>query len=232
MQKKLPILLAAAFGGISPNLMRLALQLTQKNAELPEATYLLGLVIFAIMGAVIALIWEETDFKKAFYLGIGLPAFIQMGAGEIQMSQQLQQSILPPDQPAQSQLFNAPDNEELFHQALLLPQESSNRKLQITVNKIDVKCFVIFESESKRSEEAYWSRALSKYQAFDVPDFATRFYVRISKTVSEPVQLPKLAGSAPKYLVSISKARWSGFFEALGFSMSSNYKIELIAQQP
>jgi hypothetical protein len=71
---------AGAFGGIFPNVLRLAMILIANGEDkIPSYTYLYGLILFAILGAGVVYFWQETDFKKAVYLGIGLPSFLQLG---------------------------------------------------------------------------------------------------------------------------------------------------------
>ena len=80
MNGKLLIALAAAFGGISPNLLSLSLGLIGDNAEVGKpATYAFGLLLFAAMGGATALIWGEKIPKRAYFLGLGLPGMVQAG---------------------------------------------------------------------------------------------------------------------------------------------------------
>ncbi|NIV72361.1 MAG: hypothetical protein GWN16_09565, partial [Calditrichae bacterium] len=141
-------MLSAAIGGISPNILRLAVSLMQENAELPEASYLLGLAIFAVMGAVVALIWKETDLKRAFYLGIGLPAFIQMSAGELSYTT----SMAINDKISEHNLV---EQEWVSEPAFLimpasLPQPGP-RKLALRFNKFQSRFTVIFISADSSS---------------------------------------------------------------------------------
>ena len=50
---------------------------------MPEITYLIGVCIFFTMGAGIALAFKEIEPKKAFFLGLSLPAMLQSGASDI-----------------------------------------------------------------------------------------------------------------------------------------------------
>jgi hypothetical protein len=79
MKARKAIALAAGFGGISPNLLQIAIDLVGKR----EVTYIhmgyfIGLLLLASMGAGIALIWGETDLKRAYYLGLGFPSLMQV----------------------------------------------------------------------------------------------------------------------------------------------------------
>ncbi len=81
MSLKMRIGLAAAFGGMSQNLLMIAVDLTKEKAEMPEITFVIGLAIFGLMSAGLALVWDENDLKKAFYLGLSLPSIIQLTVG-------------------------------------------------------------------------------------------------------------------------------------------------------
>jgi len=70
---------AAGFGGIAPNLFRLSTDM-MGGTELPGLSYLLGMLMFAIIGGGTALALGETEAKKAFFLGLGLPAMFQATA--------------------------------------------------------------------------------------------------------------------------------------------------------
>ncbi len=218
MNLKMSILLSAAFGGISPNLFRLAVNLTQPNAELPQPTYFLGLLIFALMGAGVAYIWEETNLKKAFYLGLGLPAFIQLSAGEIsgtEMSAYLQQEM-PPVATA------APDPQNMAAPFQILPatfhQDSTQaRTITITLDKYIPTYTIVFSSEGNVLEKIVRSRPRQLTRTFRVPGFATQFRIKIRKSMSEAQPLPQEPGAAPRYRISVKESIWKGLLEAIGF---------------
>lgn len=85
MKKKIGIGLSAGFGGIAPNLFRLASDMT-KGEGLPEMSYIIGVMLFAIMGAATALALGETEARKALFLGLGLPAMFQSAAQDVSAS--------------------------------------------------------------------------------------------------------------------------------------------------
>lgn len=76
MENKRAILLVGAFGGVLPNLLRLAVDV--QKTGMPEPTYWVGFGIWGICGALIALVWGETNLKKVLYLGLGLPSLLQL----------------------------------------------------------------------------------------------------------------------------------------------------------
>ncbi len=82
MRTTTKISLAAGFGGISPNIFFIGAICLAGPVDIPGSTriltYMLGLLLFSGMGAGVAFIWGEKDLKRAFYLGLGLPAFMQL----------------------------------------------------------------------------------------------------------------------------------------------------------
>ncbi len=218
MNIKLPVLLSAAFGGISPNLFRLAVNLTQPNAELPQPTYFLGLLIFALMGAGVAYIWEENNLKKAFYLGLGLPAFIQLSAGELsstEMTAYLYRQMPPVATAAPAQQNMAVSFQLIpatFHQ-----DTTEARTITITLDKYIPTYTIVFSSEEDVLEKVVRSRPRQLTRTFRVPGFATQFRIKIRKSMSKAQPLPREPGAAPRYRISVQESFWKGLLEAIGF---------------
>jgi hypothetical protein len=57
--------------------------MTVPGASLPSPSYLLGILLFAFMGGVTALAFDEVDKRKAVLLGLGLPAMFQSSAQDM-----------------------------------------------------------------------------------------------------------------------------------------------------
>jgi hypothetical protein len=72
------IFVVGAFGGMSPFLLRLAMDLINNKSRIEFITtsIAIGIALLAILGGGIATIWKESDLKKAFYLGLGLPSLL------------------------------------------------------------------------------------------------------------------------------------------------------------
>jgi hypothetical protein len=107
---KVAIALTAGFGGISPNLLQIAIDLTgKKEVGYVNMGYFIGLLLLAIMGAGIALIWGEKDLKRAYYLGLGLPSLIQVALANATQKQ------VPPTTPtAQAVQVGVSENSSSF----------------------------------------------------------------------------------------------------------------------
>jgi len=76
MASKLIIAAAAGSGGIAPSLVHLAQGFVQANPDIPGFFYFVGVAIFFVLGSLVAFFFAETQAKKAFFLGIGLPAIV------------------------------------------------------------------------------------------------------------------------------------------------------------
>ncbi len=222
MKGKLPVLLSAAFGGISPNLLRLAISLMNENAELPEPTYLIGLLIFAVMGAVVALIWEETNYKKAFYLGIGLPAFIQMSAGEISNSQMAARWM----DVNQSYLHAEATPQPFSWQIETVDYQEEQRRIELNFAEYTPRFFVRYTAPDSSVEEALFLKPGQRRLRLDVPDFARSFQIRILRSTSNPVTLPEQFPETPRYRVKIERTLWSGFRQAIGLPAEYQIRVE------
>lgn len=227
---KMPVLLSAAFGGVTPNLLRLAIGLTNETAELPGISYLLGLLIFAIVGALVALIWEETDLKKAFYLGLGLPAFIQVGMGEVSSSALTAVNVdsshrLVMEQPAAGKQYRTVPTAFLQDTTAATPHV---RKLRITLEKYWPRCVVIFSSPDSTLETILEFPEGQQTRTIDIPDFATGFQMQIRKSLSPVYPLPSDKSGVFAFRVSWKKGFWSGFWQAIGFK--DGEELEVIVQ--
>lgn len=87
---RLGIVLAGGFGGSAPSLIELAKILQngglrqaladEPNYWIPVALTCAGLGVFFLIGACVALIYNETVLSKAMLLGIGAPALIMATA--------------------------------------------------------------------------------------------------------------------------------------------------------
>lgn len=77
---KMQVAVAAAIGGIAPNILRIAMCLTGEDRKDPGVNfgYVVGLILLAGLGYLVALIWNERTPRRAFYLGMGLPAMLQL----------------------------------------------------------------------------------------------------------------------------------------------------------
>ena len=90
---QLLIVLAAGVGGTASNLVDLAQIWTGRNPWIPGYIYYVGMLIFFGLGATIALIFGETNYRKAFLLGVSLPALI--AAAQTQSGRDIQAAEAP-----------------------------------------------------------------------------------------------------------------------------------------
>lgn len=73
----LGIFIAGGIGGLMPTLVKMApVYIQDDGTPLPAAGFYLGLSIFFVIGAIVALASKETDFGKAILLGIAAPGIV------------------------------------------------------------------------------------------------------------------------------------------------------------
>lgn len=220
MREKLPIFLTGGFGGIFPNLIDLASTLTGDNPSLPEPTYFIGIFIFFLIGAAVTLIWGEKDLKKVFYLGLGLPSFIQLNAASLSANQNptptLDTSRAPFIMLATPAYAQTPDS---------VSTPSVKRTLKIDAPQDASSISVAFFSEKQRKVEIVEVN-LKKDREIKVPEFAEDFRVQIRSSSSEPMKLPAKAEPLTISL-DVKKRAWSGLLRSLGFRNVEEFDITI-----
>jgi hypothetical protein len=213
--EKIFILLSAAFGGISPNLLDLGISLT-KGGTLPGWTYLIGLVIFAILGAGVAVIWKETDLKKAFYLGIGLPAFIQLSVSSVSQQNYAMHSFDKTSMFAFVSIANAQDSDKKIE----------GRKITIVPNQSTTQYGVVFSSRDG-SKKVLQEIDTPGAKTIGVPDFASSIAIQKGASKSIEKKLPMEPNTSATIEVNTEKKTWSGLLQSIGVRKAPAYNIDL-----
>jgi hypothetical protein len=223
---------SGAVGGIIPNILRLAINLT---SDPPKQTvhgwsgYLIGVTLLALLGAVIAWIWQESDLKKALYLGIGLPSLIQViGLQSAQPGTSLPQI---PSRPVTSiSLISSaygqtasPTEEELVIPGRKLTTVSAGAAAPLQT-------IAFFNRDGRQIGTA--SITSSTPTVVDVPDSATAFTIQIGESSSQATGLPDIPNATETAEVKIGAAKSSGFLQAFGFSGSNRYDIRVSLTKP
>jgi hypothetical protein len=253
MNAKAAIALTAGFGGVSPNLLRIAIALQRKEDPGVDGSYLIGLLLFALLGAGVALIWGEKDFKRAYYLGLGLPSLMQVAVATATQNQT--PPTITPDQTIHVGASSAapPPSFSLFASAAYAqtspPQEQPERPAHATspdnaVNfQKDRQLTLVLEDVPEGAELLFTSsdhHVISRVNLEEssksdkgsqvklkVPDFASSAYLRIGSSLSEFMQLRQNDGSTTAFKVDVDHSRWGGFLKALGVQDASPLKFDI-----
>lgn len=259
MSPKAAIALTAGFGGISPNLLRIAIDLTgKKDIAYLDLGYVIGLLLFALMGAGVALIWGETDFKRAYYLGIGLPSLMQMA-----LATATQGPMPPAAFPVQAVTVPAPPERSTSFSLFATPafaetppsREKTEALAQATPNSAptgfqkDRQLTLVLEDVPKGSELWFTSAdgqvvsrvVLGTSSKSDegsrvdlkVPDFASSAFLRVDNSRSGFMPLNKQERSSSAFKVDVDHDRLGGFLKALGVQNANllNFEIESLRGQ-
>jgi hypothetical protein len=213
-----------------------------KNAELPEFTFIFGLVIFAFMGAAVALIFEETNFRKAFFLGVGLPALFQVSATEITL-QNNDKTYLQKRTIDSSQVnYEYPKYRSFENIAVAYPflslnnriQSIQNRKLYLTFKPVVISAsfpspyFVSFQSPNGEHQKVKLDNISTESNIIEIPPHAQSFSVTLGGFRTNEIDLSAAQSNDIKAEVLARKKIWSGFFKALGLRGYKSYELILI----
>ena len=82
-RKELGIFAAAGIGGSASSLIDLATTLTRGEPWSFGISYFLGVLIFFALGCVMAWVFEETDLRRALFVGLSMPALISSAQTQV-----------------------------------------------------------------------------------------------------------------------------------------------------
>ncbi len=210
---KITIGLCGGFGGVAPNLFRLASSLTRGDG-MPELTYFMGMMLFASIGAGTALAFGETDTRKAMFLGLGLPAMFQSAAQDVSASVM------------QSHLMMVP----VAYAAENPPQRHMGIAWQGDVEPQDFSIIYSFELKSRRLKDDF-VRIDEEYRHHTFPLDAVMAQALIGDVKkgarSEWVDLPPGKGPV-KFVLIVKPSPFSGFKQAVGIRNATDIEVTLL----
>jgi hypothetical protein len=168
-------------------------------------------LLFAVLGTGVAAIWQEMDLKKAFYLGIGLPSFIQLNINTAADLAKLGYTT-------SLSLASA--------YALESNVSIPGRVLEISPEGTKIDYSVVFYSPDKLRQEQFHIKENTPVR-INVPDYATSFAVRVGKLESSGNPLPQQPHTTITKSFTMKKSSWSGFLQAIGITDAPKYKVKL-----
>jgi hypothetical protein len=226
-----PIFASGAFGGIAPILLQLAIDLTQgrRKVDAIGLSILVGMVIYAALGGGLSLIWKETDLKKVFYIGLGLPSLLMVATGNITAPQQPTNPIPPAatsvPQQAPGPASSGPPAAEVRGPETSVPiiwhvfaqTKVADRQLIVDLDPKAVPSEVaqaplnvVFEPSGNYAAVQYGKAIVN------VPQTATSFRIEGSIASSDSVALTNTAGSTTRVQFGAEKRSWYGLLYSLG----------------
>jgi len=201
---------AAGFGGTATSLFALAISLT-KGEALPNPSFLLGIALLAFLGAMVAVLLDETNCKKAFFLGLGLPSLVQVGAAN---------ATRPAAEGAHSAWL-----------ALLPVAHASDDEASILGRTLVLRTDgrtaydVIFTSGDGKREEKVAVPAAATEKNLAVPHYARRYVVQVGRARSASQPLSLNGGGETIVKVTLRDKTWSGLQRAVGIQPSADYDV-------
>lgn len=243
MSEKIQHMLAGAVGGVSPHIILVATALVSmpKDAQLPPGLqimfYLLGVLLWASLGGAAAWIWDEDNLRKSFYVGMGLPAFVQLNV--IQLDQMLEKrQNAPQEQEASLNLPIGLFSTTAYAQEITEGDVFVNiDKRPITAGKVIVTTFegdtvpqhIVLHSSGTEKEFVY---PLSRqdlhngWKAIKVPDYVDSLKISYgNSTYTTPLQDNQRR--IERFTVNLENNPWSGFWHALGVKSVGTHTIRV-----
>jgi hypothetical protein len=179
--------LAGFAGGLAPFAINLA-QTLVGNSQLtvkPGISYVIGMLIFGIIGAVVASLFREVDLKKAFLLGISAPAMISLAAkSDLLNSKSAAVGLTAEHQVAVFLIPSAYAQQESPSSS----QPINGRILEIELKGTMPAATVVFRDASGKELKSV-NIKLNESQKLLVPATATSIVVRYGDSVTNPYPL-------------------------------------------
>ena len=169
-------ILAGAVGGLAPNFLRLIVHYTSTSPEpIKIAPYCVALAGLAVLGGVVVWIFQETDLKRAFYVGIGLPSLLQVVNLQSQLSPNSHDVAPPPPG------TNASISLISSAYAQTPPPTGGSaigRKLNLTGATSAPQATVLFYGEDNK-----WVATKPMGQGVEVPQAAAKFAIQVGQSI-------------------------------------------------
>jgi hypothetical protein len=216
-------ILAGAFGGVAPNVVRLIANYTSPSPQHiinQPVSYSLAMVGFAVIGAIVVLVFQETDLKQALFLGIGLPSLFQIGA--LQSAPSSSPPAVAPGAQASMSLFSTayaqspPDS----------PGSVADRTLKLSANKNMPYTVAFYNVDNALIS----SSPVTNPASVAVPPNAVKFALQVGGSTSSSYELPRTAGAVINSDVKINERPASGFIQGLGLAKTPQYDISVRMQ--
>jgi hypothetical protein len=237
MRGLLAAVASGGFGGMFSSLVIIASALTNQPDRVKGGawvlTFCLGLMIWGFLGAAVSGIFRETDLRKAFFLGIGLPALLQ--ARNIADSKATP-IIPPPNIPnSHTSLFistaYASPQEGQVVKSDCAPGQARSLRLYGTSGAGEGR-IVFYSADRKQAQSTALSKfpEMSNARAIPVPAFAEGFLIHTDPARSNSVSFGNDTCGEIHAEAAIDNNPWSGFWFALGFTSTptSELKVRLI----
>ena len=209
---------AGGLGGVAPNLVRLIVNYSSPSPQhiiSQPVSYFLAMVGFAVLGALVVWVFQETNLKQALFLGIGLPSLFQIGS--LQSAPSLTPPTMAPGTQASISLVSS-----AYAQPPPNPSVSAaDRTLNLTADKNIPYTVAFYRSNNSLIS----SLPATNSGSVAVPPDAVKFALQVGESTSDSYELPKTSGAVIKADVKINEKPTSGFLQGLGLARAPQYDI-------
>jgi hypothetical protein len=207
MNKWIPSAMAGFGGGLAPFAINLA-QALVGNSQLtikPSVGYIIGMLIFGIIGGVVAALFREVDLRKAFFLGISAPAMISLAAKSDSGASKANSTALTPSSGAHVS-FSLVSSAYAQQESRSSPQPIDGRILDVQLNGTMPAATIAFRDASNKEVKTV-TITLHEDQRILVPQTATSIVVRYGDSVTNAYPLSPSANQPQRIEVTGTQGR-------------------------
>lgn len=222
------ILVAGAIGGMAVPALRAGLKLTQQvNANIDITPgYAVGAVVLAIVGMITVWFLDETERKKAFIIGLSLPATISSLGGQIHSNEE--KAPAAPSASIFSLLVgtaHAADVTTLVPQQTIASSTDLGRYFRLVGNADGRVTVQLFDKDGTKLR----SFVPDGTELENLPDAAATAVLKTRSGAEQKIALSEVPGSVTRTTVALKQESKNGFWQALGIQASVKESLSATA---
>jgi hypothetical protein len=210
-KERLPNLVSGGLGGIAPPVIALAIDLAYRHAHLPEWSFWLGVLLFFVIGAGVVHVFAENVGRKAFFLGLGLPALVHGSIQDASGVPGLTTGLLNVSRSAYAEMISPPGQ-----RVILAPNAGMDQPYNVD----------ILSAEGSPIGSVHVGRP-DQLNMLTLPEGSS--YLRLQSQSSESIKIPLTGGPAKVtgFKIGLEETPWSGLRRALGFRNVKPYQFSV-----
>lgn len=214
---------AGAVGGVAPNFVRLIVTYSSSSPQrmIPDQQieYCLAVIGLAVLGAIVVWIFQETDLKRAFYVGIGLPSLLQVTTLQLAQSP-MSHDVAPP--PAGARVSISLISSAYAQEVPPTGVPAPGRKLILTGNTNTTQCAVSFYATDDKLISTKPAA-----QEVEVPEKAAKFAIQVGRSISPSYSIEATPNAVINAKVTITEKAGSGFLQGIGLAKAYDVTVQM-----
>ena len=176
------------------------------------------MLIFAVLGALVAWAFQEKNLRKALFLGIGLPSLFQAAS-----LQSVAPSTTPPSRAPGTQASISLVSSAYAQPPSPPSPSAATRTLNLSASRNIAYTVAFYGTNNSLISSA----PVTNSGSVPIPKDAAMFAIQVGGSTSTSYELPKTSAPMTNADVKINEKPTAGFFQGLGLAKAPQYAISV-----